>query len=208
MLTLYYQQCYLLGCHIREDDILHSHCHENLKSYIALTGWALWWRHDVSPVRYELGFYILQNSILHNHHRGNLKSYFTTILTATLECCQTYIFIEECHHLGHKNPVRTSQETHYISATESSQLMLCKIWGFHGGDYEVRRLLRCYAMWLLPTFRRNVLTPSSGLTTIGELWNVGGITSQKTAFFIVTMVKNSNLTYKFIIKNRTKGLMF
>jgi hypothetical protein len=27
------------------------------------------------------------------------------------------------------NKVRTSQETHYLSATESSQLMLCKIWG-------------------------------------------------------------------------------
>jgi hypothetical protein len=26
---------------IPEDDILHSHHHENLKSYIALTGWAL-----------------------------------------------------------------------------------------------------------------------------------------------------------------------
>jgi hypothetical protein len=27
--------------HIPEDDILHSHRRENLKSYIALTGWAL-----------------------------------------------------------------------------------------------------------------------------------------------------------------------
>jgi hypothetical protein len=43
---------------------------------------------------------------------------------------------EECRILGYKNPVRTSQETHYVPATESSQLMLCKIWGFHGGDYE------------------------------------------------------------------------
>jgi hypothetical protein len=34
---------------------------------------------------------------------------------------------EECRLLGYKNPVRTSQETHYISTTESSQLMLCKI---------------------------------------------------------------------------------
>jgi hypothetical protein len=34
---------------------------------------------------------------------------------------------EECRLLGYKNPVRTSQETHYVSATESSQLMLCKI---------------------------------------------------------------------------------
>jgi hypothetical protein len=27
-------------CNIPDDGILHSHCRENLKSYIALTGWA------------------------------------------------------------------------------------------------------------------------------------------------------------------------
>jgi hypothetical protein len=48
---------------------------------------------------------------------------------------------EECRLLGYKSPVRTSQETHYVSATESSRLMLCKIWGFHGSDYEECRLL-------------------------------------------------------------------
>jgi hypothetical protein len=41
-----------------------------------------------------------------------------------------------------KNAVRTSEETHYVSATELSPLMLCKVWGFHGGDYEECRLLR------------------------------------------------------------------
>jgi hypothetical protein len=30
---------------------------------------------------------------------------------------------------------------HKFSATESSRLMLCKIWGFHGGHYEECRLL-------------------------------------------------------------------
>jgi hypothetical protein len=35
-----------------------------------------------------------------------------------------------------KYPVHTSQETHYVSATEPSWLMLRKIWGFHGGDYD------------------------------------------------------------------------
>jgi hypothetical protein len=30
-----------IRCHILEDDILHSHRRQNLKSYIALTGWAL-----------------------------------------------------------------------------------------------------------------------------------------------------------------------
>jgi hypothetical protein len=36
-------------------------------------------------------------------------------------------YYEECRLLGYKSPVRTSQETHYISTTESSRLMLCKI---------------------------------------------------------------------------------
>jgi hypothetical protein len=34
---------------------------------------------------------------------------------------------EECRLLRYENPVRTSQETHYVSATELSQLMLCVI---------------------------------------------------------------------------------
>jgi hypothetical protein len=42
---------------------------------------------------------------------------------------------EEWRLLSYKKPVRTSQETHYASATETSWLMLCKSWGFHGGDY-------------------------------------------------------------------------
>jgi hypothetical protein len=61
--------------HIPEDDILHSHCRENLKSYIALTGWSLKRRSNVSPVKYELGFYIPEDDILHSHCRENLKSY-------------------------------------------------------------------------------------------------------------------------------------
>jgi hypothetical protein len=48
-----------------------------------------------------------------------------------------------------KKPVRTSQETHYFSTTDSSQLMLFKIWGFHGSDYEGYRVLGCYTVWLL-----------------------------------------------------------
>jgi hypothetical protein len=37
------------------------------------------------------------------------------------------------------------------SSTADLQIFkfLCKIWGFHGGDYEERSLLECYAMWLL-----------------------------------------------------------
>jgi hypothetical protein len=66
---------YELGFYFLEDGIPHSHRSENLKSYIALTGWALLQRRNVSPVKYELGFYIPEDDILHSHRRENLKSY-------------------------------------------------------------------------------------------------------------------------------------
>jgi hypothetical protein len=66
---------YELGFYIREDAIRHSHRRENLKSYIALTGWTLQWRRNVSPVKYELSFYIPESDILHSHRRENLNTY-------------------------------------------------------------------------------------------------------------------------------------
>jgi hypothetical protein len=63
-----------LGSYIPEDDILHSDCRENLKSYIALTGWSLQRRRNVFTVRYGLGFYIPEDGILHSH-RESLRSY-------------------------------------------------------------------------------------------------------------------------------------
>jgi hypothetical protein len=65
---------YELYFYIPEDDILHSNCRENLKSYIALTGWTVQRRRNVSTVRYELGFYIPGYRILHSHRRENMKS--------------------------------------------------------------------------------------------------------------------------------------
>jgi hypothetical protein len=47
-----------------------------------------------------------------------------------------------------QNLIRTSQETYYVSATKPSLLMLCKISGFHGGEYEECCLLLCYEVWL------------------------------------------------------------
>jgi hypothetical protein len=66
---------YGLGFYIPEDGILHSHSCENLKSYIALTGWTVQRRRNVSPVKYDLGFYIPEDVILHSHGRENFKSY-------------------------------------------------------------------------------------------------------------------------------------
>jgi hypothetical protein len=71
---------YELSYYIPEDDILHSHRREKLKSYIALTGWTLYRRRNVSPVRYELSFYIPEDDILHSHRRQNLKSYIVIFM--------------------------------------------------------------------------------------------------------------------------------
>jgi hypothetical protein len=60
---------------IPEEDILHSDRRDNLKSYITLTGWTLYWRRNVSAVKYEQGFYIPEDATLHRHRRENLKSY-------------------------------------------------------------------------------------------------------------------------------------
>jgi hypothetical protein len=49
---------------------------------------------------------------------------------------------EECRLLEYKNPVRTSQETHYVNATELSLLMLCKILGFRNINIALRNNFR------------------------------------------------------------------
>jgi hypothetical protein len=54
---------YELGFYIPEDDILHSHCRENFKFYIALTGWTLQRRRKVSPVRYDCYFEVMTNAL-------------------------------------------------------------------------------------------------------------------------------------------------
>jgi hypothetical protein len=69
----------------------------------------------------------------HYQRRENLKS------------CKIWRFHgcndEEYCLLGYKNPVCTSQETHYSSATEPSRLLLFKIWCFDGFNNEERCLL-------------------------------------------------------------------
>jgi hypothetical protein len=47
----------------------------------------------------------------------------------------------------------------HVSATESSRLMLCKILGFHGSDYEERRLLGYKTQFVL--HRRHVSATES-----------------------------------------------
>jgi hypothetical protein len=80
---------------VLEDGILHSDSLENLKSYIALTVWALYCRRNVSPVKYELCFYISEGGILHSDSRENLKSYIETTCCVHFQCgdISTFLFL-------------------------------------------------------------------------------------------------------------------
>jgi hypothetical protein len=80
------------------------------------------------------------------------------------------ILCEECRLLRYKIPFRTSQETHYISATEASRLMLRKILSFHSSYYEEYSLLAHVRNDILEE-RRFLQEPH-------------GVRSQKAAFFI------------------------
>jgi hypothetical protein len=73
---------------------------------------------------------------------------------------ETVSFKYEFRRLGYKNPLHTSQETHYVSATEPSRWMLCKIWGFHGGGYEECRILR-YKTQVVP-HRKHITSQLQG----------------------------------------------
>jgi hypothetical protein len=121
---------------------------------------------------------------------------------------------KECRLLGYKTPVPTSQETHYVSATESSQLMLCKIWSFHSGDYEECRLLGYKNPVRTSQETHYVFATASSQLMLCKIWSFHscdyeewclpgwftvlqephGVTSQKMAFFIVTAFKTSDLT--------------
>jgi hypothetical protein len=50
------------------------------------------------------------------------------------------------YNLGNILEFFTRDEENVIGHDEYTR---CKIWGFHGGDYEEWCLLGCYAVWLL-----------------------------------------------------------
>jgi hypothetical protein len=70
--------------------------------------------------------------------------------------------MKKCRILGYKNPVHTSQETHYFSATEPRRLMLSKFEVFHGGDYEECRLLG---------YKNPVRTSQETRLTLWKFWD-------------------------------------
>jgi hypothetical protein len=88
---------------------------------------------------------------------------------------------EECRPVGYKPPVRTSQETHYVFATQPSQLMPCKNSGFHGNDCE--EIMSSGMLRRVALIRNEVSEERSAsiirVTRIGELATTLTVTSNR-----------------------------
>jgi hypothetical protein len=64
-------------------------------------------------------------------------------------CSEKYESHCPCKELNSSCPLCSWSHKYLPVTTELHQINLCKICGFHGGDYEEWRLLGCYAVWLL-----------------------------------------------------------
>jgi hypothetical protein len=101
---------------------------------------------------------------------------------------------EECRLLGYKIPGHTSQETHYVSATDPSQLMLCKIWGFHGGNYEECRLLGYKIQAHTSQETHYVSTTEPSRLMLRKIWGFHGGDYEKVVFW--------DIKSKFVLHRR------
>jgi hypothetical protein len=86
---------------------------------------------------------------------------FISFLLFSTGCWQLAPSVHDDRHLRQKLEVSTCSGEKRRNRKLRS---ICKIWGFHSGDYEECRLLGCGAVYILcePTFRRNVMPPFSG----------------------------------------------
>jgi hypothetical protein len=127
----------------------------DIPDWVRWTGLSRWRFWEDTPVFWAIIPFITESKICVFHDSGDY---------------------EVCRLLEYKNPVRTSQETHYISATEPSRWMLCKIRGFHcGGDYEGCCLLGFLSPWCWKRY----VPPKCRFSQEPH-----GVTSQKTVFFM------------------------
>jgi hypothetical protein len=105
-----------------------------------------WWKHDRES----------RDSVKYRQKSVDWCRRFTaTIDILPLETIMLYKY--KIWRFQYKNPVCTSQKTHYFSATKLSLLMLCKILGVHGDDYEECRLLGYKTQYVL--YRRHSTSP-------------------------------------------------
>jgi hypothetical protein len=127
---------------IPEEGILHSNRRENCKSYKYLSRL----KHSHELVMIELN----QPEVYGAHYWVEMRIWG--------------LGRSWCYHFLFAYVVVSRLAEGNINVTKKGNqwnIIQCKMWGFHGGDYEECRLLGCYVVCLLwePTFRRNVATP-------------------------------------------------
>jgi hypothetical protein len=76
----------------------------------------------------------------------SLQTNYTDWGTATGRQILVPTFVDKTVSRGQLSRTPTAVN---LSFLDRNVIDICRIWGFHGSNYEEWRLLGCYAMWLL-----------------------------------------------------------
>jgi hypothetical protein len=94
--------------------------------------------------------------------------------------------------------------TYYVYATEPRRLMLCKIWGSHGGDYEECRLLGYKNPFLNSQGTQYVSATEPSLLMLCKIWGFHGddleecrLLGYSSLWVFLTDVSEKYVTYIF-----------
>jgi hypothetical protein len=118
------------------------------------------------------------NKLCLRHYNAGILSVLQVFLPRFFQSCKIWHFhgsdYKECRVLGYENLLCTSQETHYVSTTESSRLKLCKIWGLHGNDSKEWRLLGYKNLVRTSQETHYVSTTESNRFKLCKIWGLHG----------------------------------
>jgi hypothetical protein len=134
--------------------------------------------------------------------RGKMSAYFANSATVNgwstlFRNMRALLQDQTVSHLKRQKTMLLSF-LHSYSVRPVKNLQPCKVWGFHGGDYEECRLLGCYALWLLKTQRfggTSALTRAIWCNILEDVILRFTVSFGRVGFIIGTISKVSNNIY-------------
>jgi hypothetical protein len=94
------------------------------------------------------GAVFLSRNIILNFAKAAFLSYPFPFIFRRI-ASKVWMYRSICQHQTHNLKKHATFRLQHSEETNNLHTGNCKMWGFHGGDYEELCLLGCYAVWLL-----------------------------------------------------------